>query len=423
MISAYRLVSNILYPFLIIFIFLRKSLGKEHKIRFKEKIFPKFCSFPKLNKEKLVWFHAASIGEVESIFPLVERLNTINKNLQILLTTVTLSSGNLVEKKLNNYQNVRHRYFPLDVNFLTKIFLDSWRPDAVFFVDSEIWPNFIFNLKKRNIPIAIINGRITTKTFKRWMIFPKSAKKIFNCFDFSITSNEETKDYLYKLGAKNIFNYGNIKFYAKINFSKNENKNEKFLKNKNFWCAVSTHLGEERLFIETHLKIKKKIKNVLTVIIPRHIVNSEKIQYECEKFKIPSQVLNFDEKIQDDKEIIIINSFGVIADYLKNSRSVFMGKSTLKKLKQEGGQNPIIAAKLGCKIYHGPYIYNFKEVYDFLDNNRISNKVENSEELSRFLINDFKYEKQDNSEIEKLINQFGQKTLNLTVEKIITTLK
>ena len=149
MISTYRLVSLILYPLLIILIFLRKLINKEDKDRYKEKIFS--SSFKKNfnEKKKLIWFHAASIGEVQSIIPLIEQLNSNSQKFNFLVTTVTLSSGKLVEHELKNYDNLTHRYLPLDINFLIKKFISLWKPHVVFFVDSEIWPNLILNIKKK----------------------------------------------------------------------------------------------------------------------------------------------------------------------------------------------------------------------------------------------------------------------------------
>ena len=423
MIIAYRLISIILYPLLIIFIIIRKLIGKEDEIRFKEKIFLSSFDINRDYKKKLIWFHAASVGEAESIFPIIKQLNLSEKNLQILITTVTLSSGKLVEKSLVESENIFHRYFPLDINFLASKFIDSWKPDAVFFIDSEIWPNFLLKIKEQNIPVALINARVTKKTFRRWIFFPKVSKKIFSIFDFSLTSNKETNSYLEKLGAKNIFHYGNIKFCVKIDIEKIKDINDELLKAKKYWCAASTHNGEEEFCIKAHLALRENLKNLLTIIVPRHINRSKKIKEICDKYEISSQILNHNEKIIETKEIIIINSFGVLPKYFKYAKSAFIGKSMVKELEFDSGQNPIIAAKLGCKIYHGPFIYNFIEVYDFLNKNNISKKISSVQELSNSIIQDFKKDKKDNSKIIELMDNFGHETLDLTIKKIMSLIK
>ena len=133
-----------------------------------------------------------------------------------MTTTNTLSSGNLAKIELRRFNNVEHRYFPLDVPFLMEKFISLWRPDRIFLVDSEIWPNLILKSKQMKIPIALINGRLTSKSFKRWMIFKNVAKKIFRMFDLCLCSNNESANYLNKLNVQNVFFKGNLKLVGEI---------------------------------------------------------------------------------------------------------------------------------------------------------------------------------------------------------------
>jgi 3-deoxy-D-manno-octulosonic-acid transferase len=413
----YRVFTNLLYPFLSILIFFRKIIKKENHIRYKEKIFSSNFNVVKKNNCKLFLFHAASIGEFKSILPIIEEINK-KENIEFLVTTTTLSSANLAEEEFKKYDNIQHRFFPLDVGFLMQKFLSSWKPDVIFLVDSEIWPNFLLSANKNKIPLILINARITSKTFKKWMFFPKTAKKIFNLFDLCLTSNLETKNFLLKLNAKNIFFNGNIKFIKRISKNEINNLNKQTLINNKFWFAASTHENEEIFCLRTHLKIKKKFKNIITIIAPRHIDRVKNIKKLFDKFDLKTQILNKNEIILKDREIIIINSFGVLSNYFKYAKSVFIGKSTIKKLINSGGQSPIDAAHLGCKIYHGPYVYNFKEIYDFLEKNNISKKIDNFEELSMNLIKDLENVNNKENKISILINNLGQKILNDTMKNI-----
>ena len=211
MILLYRILTILIYPLLFIFLYYLKIIKKEDPIKFKEKILPSCFKVERKAKSKLIWFHAASIGEFKSIIPIVKKLLFDKKNLEILVTTTTLSSGNLAKIEFKKYYNVCHRFFPFDLNFLIKKFLKLWKPNYIFLVDSEIWPNLILTAKKKKIPIAIINARLTAKTFNKWMMFPNTAKRVFNSFDLCLASNNETKNYLKKLNAKNIHFNGNIK--------------------------------------------------------------------------------------------------------------------------------------------------------------------------------------------------------------------
>ena len=418
MIILYRTLTILIYPLLIILVFLRRLQNKEDAKRYKEKIFPSFFNVCRKKNTKLIWFHAASIGELNSILPIIKNLNESNKNFEFLITTVTLSSSNLAKEKIKNFQNVYHRFFPIDVRFIMKKFLLSWKPDAIFFVDSEIWPNIILEIKKLKIPIALINARITSKTFKKWMYISKDAKKIFNNFDMCLASNLETKKYLENLNANKIIYTGNIKLINKVEEEKLRSPNDKILEISKFWIAASTHRGEENFCLNTHLILKKRHQNIITILAPRHIDRAAEIKKLCDDLNLSSQILTKDQIISSNKEILIINSFGALNNFYKFSKSVFIGKSLLKEFDKVGGQNPIDAAKLGCKIYHGPFVYNFNEIYDFLNLNNISKKITSADELAHQLTSDFDQIKKDTQKFADIINKLGSKTLNDTMTNI-----
>ena len=414
---TYKFLSLVLYPIFLTIFFLRILLAKENWKSFKEKFL--FDYKENLSDHgKLIWFHAASIGEVQSIFPLIKKLNNENKNLEFLITTVTLSSGNIVKKRYLNYKNIKHRYFPLDVNFLIKSFLNKWKPNLVIFIDSEIWPNLIFEIKKRKTPIALINGRITKKTFNKWMLLSKFAKQIFNSFDLCLASSEDSENNLKTLSVKNLMYIGNIKFSGEVEKRDLVDKNLEILKEKKFWCAASTHKGEENICLKTHINLKKTYSDLVTVIIPRHINRCIEISDLCKKHNLSSQILNDKELIKNEREIIIINSFGALSKFFNYSKSVFIGKSMIKKLEKVSGQNPIEAAKLRCKIYHGPYVYNFKEIYDLLKSYKISEEVNDEKELYKKLTRDLKNSEDHEDKTADIINDMGQKILDKTTREI-----
>ena len=203
----YRLLTYIILiisPIILIFRLIKK---KENIIRFKEK----FSIISKLRKQgKLIWFHGASVGEITSVVPLLEKLEKRKDIKQILITSSTLSSSKIIKKL--KLKKVVHQFYPLDVNFITKNFLDYWRPDLAIFIDSEIWPNMLINLKHRSVKILLLNARITKKTFKRWKIIKNFAKEILGNFSLVFVSKTETKRYLNYFEIKNILSLGNIKY-------------------------------------------------------------------------------------------------------------------------------------------------------------------------------------------------------------------
>ena len=268
MILFYRFFINlvlILSPFIILIRLLKK---KENPKRFREKIgfFTKHRS-----KGKLIWFHGASVGEFQSIVPLLEKLEKSKKISQILITSNTLSSSKIISKiKL---KKISHQFFPIDNDLIIKKFINHWRPSIALFVDSEIWPNTLINLSKEKIPTVLINARITRKSYNKWIKLKSFSKLIFSKFDLCLSSNKETISFLKKLGAKNIKYFGNLK-YSQSENEKNEidSKTIKFISRKTVWCASSTHNSEEKFVGLVHNKLKKKYKNLLTVIIDRKSV-------------------------------------------------------------------------------------------------------------------------------------------------------
>ena len=252
----YKFFTYFFYPFAPLYLYFRKLRNKEDSIRYKEKL-------AKITKARdkgfLIWFHIASVGEAMSILPLIENCIENQKISKILITSITLSSGKILEKKYKQNSKVIHQFLPIDIPILVKKFLNHWKPNLAIFIDSEIWPNFILQINENKIPLLLLNARITKKTFNRWKILLSFAKKIFEKFDLCIASNKESENFLKIMGARNIKNYGNLKFsYTKNNL--NNNLDSEFLdkiKNRKIWCAASTHPTEEILCGKSHLKIKK----------------------------------------------------------------------------------------------------------------------------------------------------------------------
>ena len=376
MLNLYRLLINLVLLISPLIIILRLIKKKEHPIRFKEK----FCFFPiKRGNGKLVWFHGSSVGEILSIIPLVEKLEKNKSIKKILITSSTLSSSKVLTKfKL---KKTVHQFFPIDANFLTKKFLDYWNPAIAIFVESEIWPNMLINVKKKSIPLVLLNARITKESYKKWKMISLLSKFLFESFDISFPQNHETKKYLNSLGVKKIKFLGNLKF-SESKTQKNSalNKNiEKTFKSRKIWCAVSTHNGEEKICAEAHQKLKKKYKKLLTVIIPRHVHRVNNIYKEVNNMGFKVQIHSKKSKIKKDTDIYLVDTYGETKSFFKICNTVFLGGSIVN----HGGQNPLEPARLGCKILHGPNIQNFTEVYRLLNKENLSFKFYNTNQLAK----------------------------------------
>ena len=377
MFFIYKVLINIVFLFSPLIVLIRLIKRKENIKRFVEK----FGFFTKKRVSgKLIWFHGASVGEIQSIIPLIERLEKDRNINQILITSNTLSSSIIINKL--NLRKTIHQFFPIDCNFISSKFLDYWKPSKVFFVDSEIWPNTINNLFRKNIPIILLNGRITKKTFNRWMKFSNFSKFVFSKFNFCLSANKESKKFLKKLGANNVKFFGNLKFSQSENQNVEVDKNlKKFLLKRNSWCASSTHYNEEKFCGLTHLKLKKKYKNLLTIIIPRHVDRVDQIKADLNKLNLNVHLDHPKNKIKPDTDIYLVNSYGKTKSIFKICKNVFLGGSLIN----HGGQNPLEAARYGCCVFHGPHISNFKEIYEHLQKKKISFKVKNQHHLTNLL--------------------------------------
>ena len=404
MLFFYRILINLillLSPIIILFRIIKK---KEHPTRFLEKL---GISSKNRMQGKVIWFHGSSVGEVLSIMPLIERLEKNSKIKQIVITSSTLSSSKVLEKyKLNK---TVHQFFPIDANLIIKKFLNYWKPTAVFFVESEIWPNTIQNLHKRNIKIALLNARITNKTFTKWFKFKSFSKDIFNKFDLCLCQNKETKIYLKKLGTKNIKNLGNLKFSESKKIKKiNKIKNFKLLNNKNIlFGGISTHYDEEIFCGKVHLELKNKYKKFISIIIPRHVNRAESIKNDLENLKLKVHLHSSKINIENDTDIYLVDTYGETKSFLNMCKVVYLGGSIIKR----GGQNPLEAARSGCKVIHGSNVDNFKEIYALLNNIGVSSKINGVKDAKIKIIKNLKTNVKQKKNILK-INQLGRKILN-----------
>ena len=387
----------IISPFLII---IRIIIGKENPKRFKEK----FCFFSNksLNGKK-VWIHGASLGEIQSIIPIVKKFEKNKKIKQILITSNTLSSSFLIPKF--KFKKTVHQFFPLDLNYLSKKFLNYWNPSIAIFVDSEIWPNMISNLYNKKIPIIILNARFTKKSFNRWITFPKFSKNIFKKISMAIPQNSETLYYLKTLGVKNIKKISNLKYYGEKFQSKfNPSLKNKFSK-RNIWCAASTHEGEEVLIANVHKKVKTNNKKLLTILIPRHVDRKDSIVRNLKNNDLKVVTHSSGNKIKSNTDVYLVDTYGEALKFYNLTKLVFMGGSLIP----HGGQNPLEPARLGNLIIHGPYVNNFKEVYNFLKDLKLSIKIYRPLQIEKILIKKIK-NSQKNTKTKKL-NLIGKKIL------------
>ena len=409
MFFLYQIIFTLIIFISPILIYFRILKNKEHKTRYKEKF---SITSKKRIKGNLIWFHGASVGEIQSIIPLIENYEKDKTINQILITSSTLSSSKILEKF--KFKKTIHQFYPLDHIYITSKFLRYWKPNIAIFIESEIWPCMFKELEKRKIPIVLLNARITKKTFNIWMKLKNFSNEIFNKITIAYPQNLETKYFLKKLKTNKVKTIGNLKFiennYEKFNTISNKLKSQ--FKTKKIWVASSTHSDEEIFCAKTHIQLKKKIKNLITIIIPRHIHRANKIISELESLNLKVTKHSSKNKNIENTDVYLVDTFGETKKFHKISCSVFLGGSIIKR----GGQNPLEAARYGARILHGPNIDNFKDVYKTLSSLKASKKITSPNELASLII--FKRNKNLGSKIKKIGGKILKETIN-ELDKLI----
>ena len=375
----YQLLTSILLIFSPLIILYRITINKEDKFRVKEK----FCFSSKLRDNgKLIWFHGSSVGEIMSIIPIIKRYDNDKSINKILITSSTLSSSKILNKI--KFKKTIHQFYPIDHFFFSNKFLNYWKPAVAIFLESEIWPSMFRSIKNRGIPLILLNARITKKTSNRWSMVKSFSESIFNLIDVAYPQNYETTKFLKKFKIRNIKSIGNLKFIENDD-SKYDKADKKlfsqFKKYKTF-VAASTHDSEEIYAAKIHILLKRKNKNLITIIIPRHISRANQIANKMKELKLNTVMRSSKNKKIKNVDIFIVDTFGESKKFYKIATTVFLGGSIIKR----GGQNPIEPARFGAKILHGPNIDNFKEVYKYLNSLKISSKVSSEMECANSII-------------------------------------
>ncbi len=371
----YRILSILLLPILVIYICWRALKGKEDKTRLLERF--GFSSHKKPNSE-VIWIHAVSVGETNSSLILVDELLKSLPQITILFTTTTLTSAAILASKIKVYKGrVIHQFLPVDSYFVVRKFLKFWQPKKAIFVESEIWPNFIYEARKLEIARVLVNARISKKSFSRWILAKKIGLNIFDFFSIIFAQSDEDKDRLQKLTSQEVLYCGNLKAHtASLQFDAQELNNLKAqINGRKFWLAASTHAGEEKIVIAVHRKLKQKFGDILTIIVPRHPQRAQEIKGLASDLVFAQRSLK--ENVLGHAEIYLADTLGELGLFYALSDFVFLGGS----LVEVGGHTPFEPAQLKCAIITGQYVANNQKAFDELIAKQACVSVKNSDEL------------------------------------------
>ncbi|MDC1255133.1 3-deoxy-D-manno-octulosonic acid transferase [Paracoccaceae bacterium] len=359
----------------------RLLMGKEDPERLEERLGISLAERPTGN---LIWFHAASVGESLSLVELIKRISSSQPDYNFLITTGTITSAKLILSRLPS--NAVHQYIPVDTPKAVEKFLDRWRPSLAIWTESEFWPNLISFTAARDIPMILINARISEKSYRRWRFFKKSLKNLIEKFNYSLIQDEKTVKYFSKIGisSNNFELTGTLKEgSAALPHSEIEQVEiSKQILNRPVWLAASTHEGEEKLIATAHRHASKASQGLLLIIVPRHPERGLEIASILTKENFKIRLRSKKDKILFDTQIYIADTLGELGLWYRVAPVSFVGGS----LVPIGGHNPFEPAALGSAILHGPYVENFKEIYNRLNVVGAAVKIEEASELGVKLI-------------------------------------
>lgn len=354
-ISIYNTLIRILYPLVIRrYIKKRQQNGKEDVKRFNERIGKPSMKRP---EGKLIWFHGASVGESLSMLPLINKLLENYPDAHIMVTTGTVTSAEVMGKRLP--ERAFHQYIPIDnPKFVTR-FIKHWHPDLVLWFESDLWPALLSGIKRKNIPLILVNGRISNKSFKRWQQFDFISKELLGCFTYCLGQSEEDAYRLRVLGAKDSMCLGNLK-YAGINPPVDADKKAEILEQiegRPLWAVSSTHSDEELKIGKFLKRVIEKVPGLITIMAPRHPNRGPEIQEQLNELGLKTALRSKGEKISKTTDVYIADTIGEVGIWYDMAPIVFIGGSLIP----HGGQNFIEPSRFRDAVLVGPHMHNFTD--------------------------------------------------------------
>jgi len=307
---------------------------------------------------ELIWIHAASVGEANSCLRVIEMLLQNNADRSVLLTTGTVTSASMVENRLP--AQAIHQYYPVDRHAWVSRFLDHWKPDAAVWVESELWPNMIGEAARRNIPLALINARMSRRSERNWRYTGGAIRQLLSCFSVCLAQTPADALCFERLGARGAACVGNLKYSAAPPTA--SPKDSKALAdavgNRPIWLAASTHPGDEKCVLEAHQQLAEDYPDLLTLIALRHPDRMDEVRR-----LIAESGLSFSNRSEDtvpgpDDSVFVVDTVGEMGLYYRQCPVVLVCGS----FSGLGGHNPIEPAMLDCAILHGPDMSNFETV-------------------------------------------------------------
>lgn len=351
----------------------RRRRGKEDPVRLPERTGRPGRPRP---AGPLVWAHGASIGEALSLLGLVERLS--RRGFTVLVTSGTRTSAELLARRLP--RGALHQFAPVDAPRYLARFLDHWRPDLALVAESELWPNTILALHEREVPLILVNGRMSERSARRWARTPAVARALLSRIALCLAQSREEAERFARLGAPRVEAGGNLKFDAGAPPADPEPLRQLagVIAGRPVWLAASTHPGEEAAAIAAHRSLARRYPDLLTIVVPRHPERGPAVAADAVAAGLRVGRRSAGGQPHDKVDLYVADTVGELGLFYRLCPLVFVGGS----LARHGGQNPIEPARLGAAILYGPHVRNFAQVYGALDRAGGARIVRDGQELT-----------------------------------------
>lgn len=309
----------------------------------------------------LVWMHGASVGEALSLVGLIDGM--IARGFSVLVTTGTRSAAELIGRRLP--AGAVHQYMPLDAPRWIERFVAHWQPDLALVAESEIWPNTVIALHERGIPLLLVNGRMSERSFKGWARSPRTAEALLSRIAICLAQTRDDAERFARLGAPRVSVAGNLKYDSAVPPADEQQLAHlrDVVGNRPVWVAASTHPGEDVTVAEAHAALRTRLPNLLTIVVPRHPQRGGEVAASAIAAGLRTALRSRGGRPHGSVDLYVADTLGELGLFYRLAPLVFLGGS----LTMRGGQNPIEPTRLDAAILHGPNVQNFEQVYRALD--------------------------------------------------------
>jgi 3-deoxy-D-manno-octulosonic-acid transferase len=370
--SAYRWAGLAFSTVLPLVLSRRASRGKEHRARTGERY--GHASAPRPSG-KVVWVHAASVGETNAVLPLVRRICELGSS--AVFTSGTVTSAKIAAERLPG--NAVHQFAPIDIAPFVARFLDHWQPDLAIFAESELWPITMMRLADTGIPLVLVNATLSDRSFRGWRRFPALATPLFSGISLCLAQSRKNAERFADLGAPEVLVTGNLKWDTPILDAdpRAVYRLSTAIRGRPAWVASSTHEGEEAIVGEAHRILRETHPDILTIVVPRHPQRGDAV-----RDLLTARGLAVAQRSRDEPpakaDIYLADTLGELGLFYRIAPIAFIANS----LVPNGGHNPIEAVRLNAAVLHGPHVHNLAEIYDVLDRAELAKTVTDARSLA-----------------------------------------